>query len=224
MDVILSIETSTSVCSAALHENGNLIAVKEVFTPQSAAAQLAMQVEELFKETNISKHQLKAVAVSFGPGSYTGLRIGVSTAKGICFGLNLPLISIDSLLVLASYDGLPLTTEFLCPMIDARRMEVYCSVLDTSLSIVEDTQARVIDSYSFASRLEFHSILFFGNGAPKCSETLKHPNAFFFEGAYTTAASMGKLSYHKFQAQQFEIPGLLEPNYLKDFVAKTKLK
>ena len=224
MDVILSIETSTSVCSAALHEKGNLIAVKEVLTPQSAAAQLAMQVEELFTETNISKHQLKAVAVSSGPGSYTGLRIGVSTSKGICFGLNLPLISIDSLHVLASHAGLPSKTDFLCPMIDARRMEVYCSLLDPSFNILEETQAKVIDSDSYASHLELHSILFFGNGAPKCRETLKHPNAFFFDGAYTTAANMGKLAYKKFQALQFEIPGLLEPNYLKDFVAKTKLK
>ena len=207
MDVILSIETSTSVCSAALHEKGNLIAVKEVLTPQSAAAQLAMQVEELFTETNISKHQLKAVAVSSGPGSYTGLRIGVSTSKGICFGLNLPLISIDSLHVLASHAGLPSKTDFLCPMIDARRMEVYCSLLDPSFNILEETQAKVIDSDSYASHLELHSILFFGNGAPKCRETLKHPNAFFFDGAYTTAANMGKLAYKPRSSEGIAIPG-----------------
>ena len=183
MEVILSIETSTSVCSAALHEKGNLIAMKELFALQSAAAQLAMQVEELFTETNISKQQLKAVAVSAGPGSYTGLRIGVSTAKGICFGLNLPLISIDSLLVLASHASLPLNTDFICPMIDARRMEVYCSLLGPSLNVLEQTQAKVIDANSFASQLELHSILFFGNGAPKCRETLKHPNAFFLRRA-----------------------------------------
>lgn len=224
MDVILSIETSTSVCSAALHEDGNLIAIKELFTPQSAAAQLAIQVEELFTETNISKQQLKAVAVSSGPGSYTGLRIGVATAKGICFGLSLPLISIDSLLVIAAHPSVPSGTDLLCPMIDARRMEVYCSLLDTSFHIIEETQAKVINPASFSNHFALHSILFFGNGASKCRDTLKHPNAIFTESPYATAASMGKLAYKKFKNQQFEDLGLFEPNYLKDFLAKTKSK
>ena len=222
MGLILSIETSTSICSAALHENGNLLAVQELFTTQSAASQLAVQIEDLFSNIKISKQKLRAVAVASGPGSYTGLRIGVATAKGICFGLNVPLISIDSLLVLASHESVPSRTELLCPMIDARRMEVYCSLLDVSLNVIEQTQAKIIDSTSFMDHLALHSILFFGNGAAKCRDTLKHSNAVFSENIYSTAASMGKLAFQKFQDQQFENLELLEPNYLKDFVAKTK--
>lgn len=224
MDAILSIETSTSVCSVALHENGNLLAVKEVFTPQSAAAQLAKMVEDVFDEAKTSKKELKAVAVSAGPGSYTGLRIGVATAKGICFGLNVPLISIDSLLVLALHPSIPSGADFLCPMIDARRMEVYCSLLDTSFNVVEATQAKVIDSSSFSNYLAKRSILFFGNGATKCRDALSHPNAYFSEIAYTSAASMGNPAFDKFQTHQFESLALFEPNYLKEFVAKTKSK
>lgn len=222
MAVILSIETSTSVCSAALHEDGNLLAVKELHTPQSAAAQLAIQIEELFATTNRPKKKLDAVAVSSGPGSYTGLRIGVATAKGICCGLRIPLIAIDSLLILALHIPDPAAYDLLCPMIDARRMEVYCSLLDNSLAIVENTQAKIIDSTSFSDHLALHSILFFGDGAAKCRDQIRHPKAAFLENAYPTAASMGKFALQKFQLGQFENIGLFEPNYLKNFVAKTK--
>lgn len=222
MAVILSIETSTSICSAALHESGKLIACKEVHTPHSAAAQLAVQIQELLDETKIERKQLDAVAVSAGPGSYTGLRIGASTAKGICYGLGIPLIAVDSLWVLASnisHSG----TDLLCPMIDARRMEVYCCLLDATLQPIEGTHARVIDDNSFSDLLSARSILFFGDGAMKCRETIKHPNAVFMENIENTAAAMGPLGYKYFLHQQFQNLELFEPNYLKDFVAKTKL-
>jgi tRNA threonylcarbamoyladenosine biosynthesis protein TsaB len=222
MAVILSIETSTSVCSAALHEKGKLVAYKELHSPHSAAAQLAVQIQELFNETKIARKQLAAVAVSAGPGSYTGLRIGISTAKGICYGLSLPLIAIDSLWVLASSIANP-SMDLLCPMIDARRMEVYCCLLDTSLQPVEGTHARVIDQNSFSEQLSVHSVLFFGDGAMKCRETIKHPNAVFMENIYNSASAMGPLAYKYFLTQQFQNLELFEPNYLKDFVAKTKL-
>lgn len=222
MAVILSIETSTSVCSAALHEDGNLLAVKELSTPQSAAAQLAIQIEELFATTNRPKKQLDAVAVSSGPGSYTGLRIGVATAKGICCGLRIPLIAIDSLFVLASHISDPYVYDLLCPMIDARRMEVYCSLLDNSLATIENTHARIIDSTSFSDHLALHSILFFGDGASKCRDHIRHQRATFLEDVYPTAESMGKLGFQKFRLEQFENLRLFEPNYLKNFVAKTK--
>lgn len=222
MAVILSIETSTSVCSAAFHEDGDLLAVKELRVPQSAAAQLAVQIEELFATTNLSKKKLDAVAVSSGPGSYTGLRIGVATAKGICCGLRIPLIAIDSLLVLASHIPDPTAYDILCPMIDARRMEVYCSLLDNSLATIENTQAKIIDSTSFNNHLALHSILFFGDGAPKCRDHIRHQKAFFLEDVYPTAETMGKLGFRKFKLGQFENLGLFEPNYLKNFVAKTK--
>jgi tRNA threonylcarbamoyladenosine biosynthesis protein TsaB len=222
MAFILSIETSTSVCSAALHENGNLVACKELHTPHSAASQLAVQIQELFSETAIERKQLDAVAVSAGPGSYTGLRIGVSTAKGICYGLGIPLIAIDSLWVLASgMKNHPVA--LLCPMIDARRMEVYCCLLDASLQLVDGTHARIIDENSFMDQLPLRSILFFGDGAMKCRETIKHPNAVFVENIINTASSMGTLAYRFFLNKQFQNLELFEPNYLKEFVAKTKL-
>lgn len=219
---ILSLETSTSVCSAALHENGNLLTTKELYTPFSAGAQLAVQIEELFSVIRIPKRDLKAIAVSAGPGSYTGLRIGVATAKGIGFALGVPLLSIDSLLVLAAGLENPSSADLLCPMIDARRMEVYYRLLDTSLNTREETQSKVIDETSFQDSLRHHSILFFGNGASKCRGYIINPRAFFLENVHPRAASMGKLAFQKFQARQVEDLETFEPTYLKDFVAKTK--
>lgn len=223
MAVILSIETSTSVCSAALHENGQLLACRELHTPHSAAAMLAVQIQELLEEAKIKQVQLQAVAVAAGPGSYTGLRIGVSTAKGICYGLGIPLIAIDSLWVLASCVSRPSGTGLLCPMIDARRMEVYCCILDASLQPVEDTHARVIDENSFNNYLSHHIVMFFGNGAMKCRETISHPNAKFVDNIYNTAAAMGTLASLNFMNRKFVNLESFEPNYLKEFVAKTKL-
>ncbi len=222
MAIILSIETSTSACSVALHEKGNLVALKELHEPQMAASQLAVLTDKLFKETAITRSMVKAVAVSLGPGSYTGLRIGVATAKGICYGLNLPLIAIDSLHVLAARVIPVSATDLLCPMIDARRMEVYCCLLDTSFNRIEPTQAKIIDDSSFSNYLTTSSISFFGNGAYKCTALIRHPNAKFLENIYGSASDMGMIAFKKFQSRQFENLEMAEPNYLKEFVAKTK--
>lgn len=223
MALILSIETSTSVCSAAIHENGKLVASRELQTAHSAASQLSVQIQELFEETKLSKTRLEAIAVSAGPGSYTGLRIGAATAKGICFGLGIPLIGIDSLWVLASRMKDATTADLLCPMIDARRMEVYCCLIDTSFQSVDGTHAHVIDESSFHSQLDKHTIVFFGDGAAKCKNTIRHPNATFAENIYNSAVNMGPLAYKFFLDQQFQDLEHFEPNYLKDFVAKTKM-
>jgi tRNA threonylcarbamoyladenosine biosynthesis protein TsaB len=222
MAIVLCIETSTSVCSSALHEDGHLLHATEEHKPQSAASQLAVQIDQLFAKSGLSKKKLNAVAVSAGPGSYTGLRIGVATAKGICFALDVPLIGLDSLQVLAACTTVPDQVQLLCPMIDARRMEVYTGLFDRSLHHVEQTHARIIDQTSFADQLSIHSIAFFGNGANKCKDTIRHQKAVFLEGVYPSAAHMGGLAKLKYDKQLFEDLNLFEPNYLKAFVAKTK--
>lgn len=221
MAVILSIETSTTVCSAALHEQGHLIAAQELLVPQSAASQLHVQIDSLFKKNGVSAKSLEAVALASGPGSYTGLRIGAATAKGICYSLDLPLIAIDSLKVLAS--GVNRQKDLLlCPMIDARRMEVYCALFDPQLNMIQPIVAKVIDETSFSDFLEKETILFFGDGAMKCQAFLKSQNAVFLDGIRSSATNMGTLAYGKFKAGLFENPAAFEPNYLKEFQAKTK--
>jgi len=222
MAVIISIETSTSVCSAALHDSGRLLASKELHMPHAAAAQLAVQLSDLFTETKISKQDISAVAVSSGPGSYTGLRIGAATAKGLCYGLNIPMIAVESLSVLASAVSTLQSGDLLCPMIDARRMEVYCCLYDRSVKAITKTEAKVIDSESFADELKAATIIFFGDGAAKCREVITHPNASFIDKIYPSAANMGMSAFARFQAQKFVDTPSFEPFYLKEFVAKTK--
>ena len=145
MALILSIESSTSVCSAAIHNQGRLLVSSEMHIPQSASTYLAVMVESLLKNAGISKSELNAVAVSAGPGSYTGLRIGVALAKGICFSLNIPLLSVNTLTVMGRYVRSSGCNGFLCPMIDARRMEVYCLLLNDKDVLIAKTEAKVID-------------------------------------------------------------------------------
>ncbi len=165
---------------------------------------------------------IDAVAISKGPGSYTGLRIGASTAKGICYALDARLIAINTLKSMAH--GMAKYYEkntILCPMIDARRMEVYCLVTDTDLNTLEPTQAKIIDENSFSPLLEKHKMVFFGNGAMKCKPLLGHyRNAIFIEGEYPSAEHSGTLAWNKWKKKQFEDVAYFEPFYLKDFVAK----
>ncbi len=222
MAILLSLESSTSVCSAALHENGALLVNREIHTPQAAASHLTLLIDELFAAGGIKKTDVSAVAVSAGPGSYTGLRIGTATAKGICYALRRPLVALDSLHILAS--SLPIHNDgrLLCPMIDARRMEVYCSLLTESLDVVEPTQAKIIDEKSFINYFPKEIIVFHGNGAGKCRMAIQHPNAVFIDNAYPNAASMGTLAFRKFESGDFADIRTFEPAYLKEFVAKTK--
>lgn len=222
MALILSIETATTVCSVALHERGELLADREEHTPQSAASLLTPMIVGLFADTGLKTNQLQAVALSAGPGSYTGLRIGVATAKGMCYALDIPLITLDSLHVLAEgVDPKPEGT-LLCPMIDARRMEVYTTLLSPTIEVHEPTRPLVVDEASFADVLNHGPVLFIGNGADKCRDVIRHPHANFQSGLYPHARAMGKLAFRKFEAGSFADVRSFEPAYLKEFVAKTK--
>ena len=231
MSIVLSLETSTSVCSAALHEDGKLLASSELHIPQSASSKLAVMVNQLFKTTDILPDTIKGVIVSAGPGSYTGLRIGVATAKGLCFALNVPLLSVNTLelmayQVISSLSPVERGLEreaieiLFCPMLDARRMEVYCLIADQKLNVLEQTNAKVIDELSFDTWLEKKVIYFFGNGAIKCKSIITHKNSRFIENIIPSASRLGELAYKKFQLNQFENLSSFEPLYLKDFVAK----
>lgn len=230
MSVLLSLETSTSVCSAALHGDGKLLASIELHIPQSASSKLAVMIDQLFKTADIVPNAINGVVVSAGPGSYTGLRIGVATAKGLCFALSIPLLSINTLELMAyqvlsslpfSVDkGLADESALLCPMLDARRMEVYCLIADHKLKVLEQTNARVIDASSFDALLEKNVIYFFGNGAAKCKSIITHKNARFIEQVIPSASRLGELGHKKFQLNQTEDVSSFEPFYLKDFVAK----
>jgi tRNA threonylcarbamoyladenosine biosynthesis protein TsaB len=232
MAILLSLETSTGVCSAALHENGKLLASTELRIPQSTASSLAVMIRDLMTLCNVSSEQLGGIAVAAGPGSYTGLRIGVATAKGMCFAMNIPLLSVNTLelmtfQVISTYfsdstfpfrgdrDGI-----VLCPMLDARRMEVYCLLADGNLRILEKTSAKVIDEKSFSEELEKGKILFFGNGSEKCKQVLGGANALFLEGIIPSASGLGELASRKLEAGETEELSSFEPFYLKDFIAK----
>lgn len=221
MALILSLETSTSSCSAALHKDGKTLVGRELHEPHLAASQLAVLVEEIMGETGTATREIDAVAVSAGPGSYTGLRIGVATAKGFCYALDIPLIAINSLLLLACQArGDVKPDDLLCPMIDARRMEVYSMLLDANLNEVEPIAARVIDETSYQDVLSKQRIHFFGTGSDKCRAAIRHPDANFISGVIPSALAMGQLAEARFVARQFEDVATFEPLYLKDFLIR----
>jgi tRNA threonylcarbamoyladenosine biosynthesis protein TsaB len=221
MALILSLETSASTCSVAIHENGNLLASLEIETPQAHASQLAVLIQRIFHEASLDIRQLNAVSVSSGPGSYTGVRIGTSTAKGICFALNIPLIAIPTLDLLVSQAAEHSTVaELLCPMIDAKRMEVYYQVVRQDLEVITEPKAMIVDQTSFTEFLENKSMLFFGDGSKKCKSVLTHRNALFVDDIVPSAEKMGLVSFLKFQQGKFEDLVNFTPFYLKDFIAK----
>ena len=218
MAIILSIETSTPVCSVALHCDGKLLTALEVHQEYSHASKLGILVKEATEISDTPLDRVDAVALSSGPGSYTGLRIGTSLAKGICYALDIPLISVPTLeamavLVRRSYPG----EVFFCPMIDARRMEVYCQIYNQNLSEVEPVQAKVIDGESFQSLLDVGQVVFFGSGAAKCSSVILHENARFLENINPLASHLGERAYAKFKQEKFEDVTEFVPSYLKEF-------
>ena len=221
MAVILSIETSTDVCSVALHDGKNLVAEAVLQEPQAHAARLAPLIDQISHSSGFHFNDLEAVAVSKGPGSYTGLRIGTSTAKGLCYAQEIPLIAVGTLELMA-YQGQSFNKHraLLCPMIDARRMEVYCLVVDEQLEVIESVAARVVDDQSFAELLRANKMLFFGNGAAKCRDVITHANAIFVEGIVPLAKSLGELAREKFDREDFENLVDFRPFYLKEFIAK----
>jgi tRNA threonylcarbamoyladenosine biosynthesis protein TsaB len=221
MSMILCLETSVKNCSVALHQEGQLLGTKEIHIEHSHASKLAVLVDEVLKEASVEASQLSAIAVSAGPGSYTGLRIGTSTAKGLCFALDIPLLAVGSLQLLAHQMSKQNPTQaYLCPMIDARRMEVYCEVFDAALKTVSPVEAKVIDHTSFADLLASHEIIFFGDGSGKCADQLTHPNAKFVPGISPAASAMGALVHQKLNAGQVEDVVTFEPHYLKEFMIK----
>ena len=222
MAYILNIETSTTNCSVALSENGAVIGFKEDNNLEySHAERLHVYIDEVLKTAKVSKNQLAAIAISKGPGSYTGLRIGTSTAKGLCYALDIPLISISTLKAMAFTMAKNHVANIYCPMIDARRMEVFSAIYDVENNEIRGVQADVVDEQTYANFLN-NEVLFFGDGAIKCKEIINHKNARFLEGVYPSAKDLGKLAHAKFMNKDFEDVAYFEPFYLKDFVAGKK--
>jgi tRNA threonylcarbamoyladenosine biosynthesis protein TsaB len=225
MSLTLSIETSTPVCSAALHSEGRLLAHFELHEDQSHASKLALLIDNLLKTTGTSIKDLKAVCVSSGPGSYTGLRIGTSTAKGICYSMSVPLVSCNALEVMCERIRLIATHDaLLCPMLDARRMEVYTAMYNSTGDIVMPVQSKIVDEGTFDEWLANNRVVFFGNGAAKCKDIVKNSNAVFVDGLYPEAATLGTLGWKKFAAGQVEDLMTFEPFYLKEFLIKKPTK
>lgn len=226
--MILQIETATTVCSAALAHNGNVLAYKEVEQRNVHAEALTIFIDELLGTANQSYADLDAIAVSSGPGSYTGLRIGVSTAKGLCFALDKPLIAVETLKAMA--DGIISSNSFnisdntlLCPMIDARRMEVFTAIFDNKGNRIKPTSAEIIDQNSFSDLLQNHEVIFFGDGAAKCREVLgNNPNARIIESFVNSSRYLSKQAAEKYLENDFEDVAYFEPYYLKDFIAGKK--
>lgn len=217
---ILHIETATRVCSCSLSAGGELVFNKESHAEQSHAKLLGVFTEEAIQFARLNNLEIHALSVSSGPGSYTGLRIGVSEAKGLAYGLDAKLIGIPTLKLLAAMVAQQVESDvLLCPMIDARRMEVYTSVFDHSLNTIEPTTAKIIEPESFMNLLPHHKIAFFGDGAFKCKDLITHPNAIFIPNIHPLASGMTHLSLLAYCANEFEDVAYFEPFYLKDFVA-----
>ena len=220
MPVILSIETATPVCSCALSRDGVLLATREDFRGQSHASLLGRFVHEIMHFAREQHLTLDAIAVSSGPGSYTGLRIGVSEAKGLSYGLGIPLIALPTPRIMASMmQEKADANTLLAPLIDARRMEVYATFYNHTLQTVRATAADIVEEESYAELLSAGNVLFFGNGAEKCKALLTHPHAHFADGVHPLASGMLSLAEQAFAAGDFVDTAYFEPFYLKEFVA-----
>jgi tRNA threonylcarbamoyladenosine biosynthesis protein TsaB len=220
MALILNIETATRNCSVALSKDGKTLAIREIAEQNfSHAEKLHVFIEELLLETNVALKEVKAIAVSQGPGSYTGLRIGVSAAKGLCYALSIPLIAVDTLEILAR--KIQISSGIILPMIDARRLEVYCAFFDSNYAKIRETKAEIIDENSFQEETEIIHLI--GDGAIKFKEILTDKKFKYYpEIQFPSAAEMSLISFQKFQNNQFEDVAYFEPFYLKDFVLITK--
>lgn len=228
MSLILQIETATTCCSIALAKDGVVLAIKEADERGIHAKMITLFINDVITASNSQYSDIDAVAVSSGPGSYTGLRIGISTAKGLCFALDKPLIAVETLesMVYAVMDHPALLfneNALLCPMIDARRMEVYTAVYSNFGERIKCTSAEIVTADSFRNLLENQRMLFFGDGAEKCMEILgKDPNAIFSTGFFNSASSLTKRAFEKFKNKEFEDMAHFEPYYLKDFITGNK--
>jgi tRNA threonylcarbamoyladenosine biosynthesis protein TsaB len=223
MALILNLETATSVCSVSLSEDGNILALNENLQSRSHAETLTILIEEVFRTSGFSLKDIKAVAVSMGPGSYTGLRIGVSTAKGLCLALDVPLIGINTLQIMACqvsehYNKSSKLPILFCPMIDARRMEIYTASYDLNNKEKKTTTAVIVNADTLTEQLKKNTLILFGDGAEKCKPFYeKDPNAIFINDISPSAAQMGPLSTAAFRQSNFVNLAYFEPFYLKDF-------
>ena len=227
MERILLIETSTALCSTALAENGTIISYRESSAPKAHASLTAVFIDDMLKENGISIADCDAVCVSMGPGSYTGLRVGVSTAKGLCFGSGKPLMAVGTLNTLVAQaiaEGLvPEGCRYIIPMIDARRMEVYTAVFTPDCQQITETEPVIVDENSFASQLEEGKVLFIGDGAGKCADVIKHPNASFVQ-CWPKSDAMLMPALEEYKEKRFKDVAYFEPFYLKEFVATVSKK
>lgn len=232
-ELILHIETATDICSVALSEEDKILTLVESGQERSHATLLNSFIHQALAKADREMKDLDGISVSKGPGSYTGLRIGVSTAKGLAYALGKPLLASGTLENMAhgaiSYpeiqemmkEDLPL---LLCPLLDARRMEVYSAFYSTNYEVFREVKADIIEAESYVDILENHRVCFFGNGSDKCREEIKHSNAFFLEGINPSAATMCTPILERFRKEQFEDVAYFEPFYLKDFIATTPKK
>lgn len=222
MSIILNIETATKNCSVSLAKAGKILAIKELNDGNySHGENLHVFIEEVVKEANHTFQDIDAVVVSKGPGSYTGLRIGVSSAKGLCFSLDKPLISVLTLEALANAIDVE-NDAVIVPLLDARRMEVYSAIFDSSYSQIRETQAEIIDENSFADYLANSKVYFLGDGAEKCKGVITHKNAIFLDGYFPSSKELAKLSFEKYKKSDIEDVAYFEPFYLKDFLVTQK--
>ena len=218
MSKILNIETSTTVCSVSISENGACKCFRENFNGNNHSELIGVFVQEVLAEAGLEPQNLDAVALSIGPGSYTGLRIGTSFAKGLCYGSDLELITIPTLKIIAQNAKEKYSIEedaLICPMIDARRMEVYNCIYDANLNEVRETQPEIINESSFAEILQNKKVYFCGNGAEKCKQYITHENAIFLDEVYPLATSMIAIAEEAFAKNDFADVAYFEPFYLK---------
>jgi len=223
MSLILSIETSTSVCSVALHLEGKLLAYQSLLIARSHAEYLLSIIEHILEVSQYTFKDLQAIAISKGPGSYTGLRIGAATATGLCYALDIPLIAIHTLeAMVVAVKPFNINSALCCPMIDARRLEVYCLITDASGNILEEAHPHIVTENSFLNWLNTRQILFFGDGAEKCKPILSyHQHAIFINGIYPSAEQIGSLAYQEFQQNKLVDISTFSPLYLKPFQSNT---
>ncbi len=225
MSIILGLETSTKICSVAISDGDKLLALKEEGGEYSHSEKLTMFIQVALKDAGLNLKGVDAIAVSKGPGSYTGLRIGVSVAKGLCYSLEKPLIAVDTLQAMALGISTKIKSELYCPMIDARRMEVYTALYNVNNILTQSISATIINENSFENELGKHEILFFGDGSIKCKETLsKKHNVIFSDKGLPSAKWINQIAQSKFKSKEFEDVAYFEPYYLKDFVATTAKK
>lgn len=218
---LLSLETATHVCSVALHENGILLGCYEIVIEKSHSEWLTVMIDELLRHTHKTVDDLNGIALSAGPGSYTGLRIGSATAKGLCFALDIPLYDIDTLKALALQITRLATDEnaYFCPMIDARRMEVFTAIYDKNLNPILPTQSLVLLENSLDEWLQNHKVIIFGNGAAKCKTLINHSNLIYLPDVLPSAKEIGTLA---FETQKATDVAYFEPLYVKEFYTPTK--